>query len=241
MTGPVKTVMIPAMTEHTVQETSRNFASELRSFFALCLLNLVFGAMILAFGIQFIVTSVLALVEGGISLGFAAVQVLAWGAIAFLGLRWILSSVKVMRGVTAIRREYRALEEPVSGEALTGLIVRMMAQYRENRPAVRLMTIICTLGGTLFLALGVLNLLAGISAAMAGTGPLYIFLVQAGLTSGIGSSLFLSFFAAGINLAIGVISLLSSSWFRRYSRAWDRRLEEASRSEEALRHTMEQG
>jgi hypothetical protein len=229
------------MTEHTVQETSQNFAAELRSFFSLCLLNLVFGAMILAFGVQFIVTSVLALAEGEASLGFAAVQVLAWGAIAFLGLRWILSSVKVMRGVTVIRREYRALEEPVSGEALTGLIVRMMAQYRENRQAVRRMTLICTLGGAIFLALGVLNLLAGISAAMAGTGPLYIFLVQAGLTSGIGRSLFLSFVAAGINLAIGIVSLRLSSWFRRYSRAWDLRLAEASRSGEALRHALEQG
>jgi len=44
-----------------VKTTSENFASELQSFFALCLLNLVFGAMALAFGMQFIVTAVLAM------------------------------------------------------------------------------------------------------------------------------------------------------------------------------------
>jgi len=206
-----------------LQETSQNFASELRSFFALCILNLVFGALILAFGVQYIVTSVLALVQGGTSFGFVITQILAWGAIAFLGLRWIVSSAEVMSGVTDIQEEFRALEEPVSGEILTGLIVRMMARYREHRKAIRLMTLVCTLGGALFLALGVWNL------------------VQAGLTLGSGGSPYLSLLAAGINLTIGMVSLLLSSWFRRYSRAWDLRLAEASRSEEALRHAMEQG
>ncbi|MDD1655837.1 MAG: hypothetical protein LUO87_00470 [Methanomicrobiales archaeon] len=215
--------MDPAMKGDNLQETSQNFASELRSFFALCILNLVFGALILAFGVQYIVTSVLALVQGGTSFGFVITQILAWGAIAFLGLRWIVSSAEVMSGVTDIQEEFRALEEPVSGEILTGLIVRMMARYREHRKAIRLMTLVCTLGGALFLALGVWNL------------------VQAGLTLGSGGSPYLSLLAAGINLTIGMVSLLLSSWFRRYSRAWDLRLAEASRSEEALRHAMEQG
>lgn len=223
MGRPVQTVMDPAMKGDNLQETSQNFASELRSFFALCILNLVFGALILAFGVQYIVTSVLALVQGGTSFGFVITQILAWGAIAFLGLRWIVSSAEVMSGVTDIQEEFRALEEPVSGEILTGLIVRMMAQYREHRKAIRLMTLVCTLGGALFLALGVWNL------------------VQAGLTLGSGGSPYLSLLAAGINLTIGMVSLLLSSWFRRYSRAWDLRLAEASRSEEALRHAMEQG
>jgi hypothetical protein len=217
------TILDPAMTEKTLQETSQNFASELRSFFALCILNLVFGALILAFGVQFIVTSVLALIEGESSFGFAAAQILAWGAIAYLGLRWILSSVEVMSRVTDIREEYRTLERPVSKEALTGLIIRMMVQYRENRKAIRLMTIVCTLGGAIFLAMGAMNL------------------VQAGMAAGSGGSLYLSLLAAGINLAIGVVALRLSSWFRRYARAWDLRLAEASRSEDALRQTMEQG
>ena len=223
MGRPVQTVMDPAMKGDNLQETSQNFASELRSFFALCILNLVFGALILAFGVQYIVTSVLALVQGGTSFGFVITQILAWGAIAFLGLRWIVSSAEVMSGVTDIQEEFTALEEPVSGEILTGLIVRMMARYREHRKAIRLMTLVCTLGGALFLALGVWNL------------------VQAGLTLGSGGSPYLSLLAAGINLTIGMVSLLLSSWFRRYSRAWDLRLAEASRSEEALRHAMEQG
>jgi hypothetical protein len=215
--------MTSSLAEATVGETAERFEAELRSFFALCILNLVFGALILAFGVQFIVTSVLALVNGGASPWFAAAQVLAWGAIAVIGLRWILSSVEVMSGVTALRDEYRALERPVPKEALTGLIVRMMVQYREHKKAVRLMTVVCTLGGAIFLALGAMNL------------------VEAGMAAGSGESLYLSLLAAGVNLAIGIVALRLSSWFRRYARAWDLRLAEASRSEEPLRQTMERG
>ena len=43
----------------------QNFASELQSFFALCLMNLVFGSLAMAFGMQFIVTAVLAMAEAG--------------------------------------------------------------------------------------------------------------------------------------------------------------------------------
>ena len=210
--------------EISIQETSRHFEAELRSFFALCVLNLVFGALILAFGVQFIVMSVLALRGGDpVSLGFAAAQILAWGAIAYLGLRWILSSVEVLSGVTDIQEEYRNLERPVPGEALTGLILRMMVQYRENKKAIRLMTIVCTLGGAVFLTMGVVNL------------------VQAGMAIGGNESPLLPLLAAGGTMALGIVSLFLSSWFRRYARAWDLRLAEASRSEDALRQTMERG
>ena len=117
-------------------------------------------------------------------------------------------------------------EETVSAEALTGLIVRMMAHYRENWNAIWRMNLISTLGGAIFLALGVLNLVQGISAWLSAAGIV---------------TLLLAIVAAAINLTIGLVSLLFSSWFRRYARAWDRRLIEASHSEEALKNAMEQG
>jgi hypothetical protein len=281
MCSPVKTAMTqeqsqpmsPATRENlkNVNVTSQNFASELRSFFALCLMNLVFGSLAMAFGLQFIVTSVLAMAESGTFEWFPVFQVLLGWAAAVVGFRWILSSAKILKGVTKIRREYRAMggtgtgairkgpvsgeaprgatsgetraeplsgairkeavtsgtgTEPVSAEALTGLIVRMMAHYRENWKAIWRMNLISTLGGAVFLTLGLLNLLQGISAWLSAGGIV---------------SLLLAIVAAGINLTIGVVSLLFSSWFRRYARAWDRRLIEASHTEEALKHVMEQG
>jgi hypothetical protein len=222
--------------------TSRNFASELRSFFALCLMNLVFGSLAMAFGMQFIVTAVLAMAEAGTFQWFSVIQVLLGWAAAVVGLRWIISTVGIFKGVNKIRREYRAMEgpragktrgEPVSGEtqagtvtaeALTRLIVRMMGHYRENWKAIWRMNLICTLGGAVFLTLGLLNLFQGVSTWM---------------SAGDIVSLFLAILAAAINLTIGGASLLFSSWFRRYARAWDHRLIEASHSEEALKHAME--
>ncbi|MGA2934423.1 MAG: hypothetical protein ABSD81_04645 [Methanomicrobiales archaeon] len=235
--------MSPATAENlqNVNITSQNFASELQSFFALCLMNLVFGSLAMAFGMQFIVTAVLVMAEAGTFQWFPVFQVLLGWAAAVVGFRWILSSAKILKGVTKIRREYRAMEEPVPAEALTRLIVRMMAHYRENWKAIWRMNLISTLGGCIFFILGVLNLFEGISAVLAGSGPAYVFIVQEGLTSGIGRTLLISFFAAAINLTIGVVSLRFSSWFRRYARAWDRRLIEASHTEEALKHAMEQG
>jgi len=231
------------MTDNLQKSVSENFASELRSFFALCLMNLVFGSLAMAFGMQFIVTAVLAMAEAGTFQWFPVFQVLLGWAAAVVGLRWIVSTVGIFKGVNKIRREYRAMEgpgagetrgEPVSGgtragtvpaEALTGLIVRMMAHYRENWKAIWRMNLITTLGGAVFLALGVLNLFQGISAW---------------LSAGDLVSLLSSLVAAGINLTIGGVCLLFSSWFRRYSRAWGHRLIEASRSEEALKHALEQ-
>jgi hypothetical protein len=271
MCSPVNARMSPAMTQETTQPmppaptgnlqnvnvTSQNFASELQSFFALCLMNLVFGSLAMAFGMQFIVTAVLAMAEAGTFGWFSAFQVLLGWAAAVVGFRWILSSAKILKGVTKIRRDYRGmggevsrrkLREPVSGEtpvgpvspeALTGLIVRMMAHYRANWKTIWRMNLISILGGCIFLALGVLNLFEGVSAVLARSGPGYVFIIQEGLTSGIGRTLLISFFAAAINLTIGVVSLLFSSWFRRFARAWDHRLIEASQSEEALKHAME--
>jgi len=236
MCSPVKT----EMTESVQKGISENFSRELQSFFVLCLLNLVFGALALAFGMQFIVTAVLAMAGSGSFGIFPFLQGLVGWAATVIGFRWILSSVKVLKGVTKIRREYRAMEEPVPAEALTGLIIRMMAHYRENWKTLWKMNLFSMLGGCIFLALGILNLVQGISAAASGSVPAYTLIVQAGLTSGIGRSVFLSFFAAGINLAIGLASLLFSTWFRRYSRAWELRLIEASHSEETLKTTMEQ-
>ena len=78
-------------------DISENFASELRSFFALCLMNLVFGSLGMAFGMQFIVTSVLAMADAGTFGWFPVFQVLLGWAAAVVGLRWILSRAKVLK------------------------------------------------------------------------------------------------------------------------------------------------
>jgi uncharacterized membrane protein len=207
------------------KDVTTEFEAELRSFFVLSLFNMVFGALAMAFGIQFIVTAGVALQNNVLLTIPLFIQMLVGVAAAVLGLRWIRSTVRIFRGVNELRREYRATKKPVSGETLTGLIVRMMAQYRENKMTIRAMTVICALGGLVYLALGITNIFQGVAWAMA---------------PGSAISPELAFLAAGINLTIGLVSLFSSTWFHRYSASWDARLDEANRSEEILKKTLDQ-
>jgi hypothetical protein len=199
--------------------TIMQFKNELNSFFMLVLLNLVFGAMAMAFGMQFVVSSVLGLNGLQPSVVLRALTG-AFSLMCFgLGLMWILSSARILKGITGIRREYRKRSEPVPGEILTGWIVRLMAHYRENKKRIAWMMIICTLGGSVFLALGILNVVQGI-----GAGDI--------------TTRLLSVIAAGINLTIGCVSLRFSLYFQKYSAAWDLRLQETVRSEETLKKSM---
>jgi hypothetical protein len=217
----------PPPTDILQENVAATFAAELQSFFLLCLLSLVFGSLAMAFGLQFILSALLAMGQTGdygILLFFRA---LAGWAAAVIGFRWILSSAKVLKGVNRIRRDFRALGRPVSGETVTGFIARMMAHYREHWKTIWRMNLIATLGGCIFLALGIVNLVQGLSAGYPAPGP--------------DSAYLFPFVAAATNIAIGLVSLLSSAWFRQYARAWELRLIEATQGEEALEKSMEQG
>jgi len=213
--------------------TSReNFERELGSFFTLCLLSLVFGAMAMAFGMQFIVAAALAMAEAKALELLPFVQVLLGWAAVVVGLRWIVSSARVLKGVKGIRKEYRAAEGRVSDEVLTGLIVKMLAHYRENWKTILRMNLITALGGAIFLTLGVVNIVQGIW---------HWYSPSPGEIRYLPAILLPLFLAVGIDFAVGLVSLASSVWFRRYARAWELRLIEAEHSEETLRRSLEQG
>ena len=190
----------------------------------LALLNMVFGALAMAFGIQYMVRAVLGL---PLEQADPALRVLA-GAIALvgfgLGLMWISTSAKVLKGMKGIWKEVRSHAGPVPDETLAGWIVRMMAQYRENRKILPWMITVSRLGGCVFVALGVVSLLEGFPAggAMTGTGGIFPFV------------------AAAINFAIGIATIAISIGFHRYSAAWDRRLDETAKNEKILGQALEQ-
>jgi hypothetical protein len=202
-------------------DTLTRFTNELNSFFVLVLMNIVLGSLAIAFGVQFIVTSVQGFTPEPSLLLF---RILA-GSLAMvsfgLGIAWIIFSVRIFEQVEKIRSEFSDPNDEVPDEVLTGGIIRMLSYYRENKKMIGTMVLVCTLGGFCFLALGILNSVQNFSAPDT-------------LTR------LLSVSAAAINLTIGIVSLMFCRYFRHYSAAWDRRLEEADRSEYALKHAMEQ-
>jgi len=209
------------MTDSTIS----SFKGELNSFFMLALLNMAFGALAMAFGLQYMISAVLGLplVQTAPALRLLAgtISMIGFG----LGLLWIVTSAKVLKGIKGIRREVKTREEPVPDEVLTGWIVKMMAQYRENKKILSWMITICRIGGCVFVTLGIVNLLQGIPVTLlpeSGLGALVVFI------------------AAAINLIIGIATIGVSIGFHRYSAAWDRRLTEAAKNEKILGQALEQ-
>jgi hypothetical protein len=180
----------------------------------------------MAFGMQYMIMAVL-----GLPLVQTApvLRVLA-GALSLagvgLGLMWILSSAKVLRGIKGIRREVKSHEGPVPEEMLTGWIVRMLAHYRENKKILPWMITLCRLGGCVFVTVGVVTILQGFT--------------DWNNDGGNWMNLALPFTVAAINLTIGIVTIAISLGFHRYSAAWDRRMEETARNETILERTLEQ-
>jgi hypothetical protein len=199
------------------------FKIELNSFFALVILNITFGALAMAIGVSFMVTAVLGLAGAQIPLPLRIIAGSFFMICFGLGFMWVLTSARILKGITGVRREYRKQREPVPGEILTGWIVRLMANYRENKKTISWMILICSLGGGTYLVLGILNIIQGITPV---EGALDIW------------TRVLPFAAAAINLTIGLASLLSGYYLSKFSKTWDRRLEEVERSEDTLKKTL---
>ena len=206
--------------------TERRFRGELGNFLRVALLNVVFGALAVGLGAWYVTASVLdatgALPTPALRMAAGALALAAFG----LGLAWLRSSARILRGAAAIRRELGGHARPVPEEVLTDGIVRMIAQYRENRKTIRTMVRVCTAGGFCLLALGIVSALESASIALSEG------------TVTFGSALLPSTLVA---LGAGLTSLYSSYYFSRFSRVWDRRLAETVRGEERLRDVMGTG
>jgi hypothetical protein len=210
------------MTETSVQQ----FGKELTGFFVLVLLNLVFGALAMAIGMQIILTTLLQYTAGVTPSSIISAARIFIGTAGFvIGLFWILASAKIVRGLKGVRKEYRnRAVVSVPAETLTGWIVAVLAHYRENRTVIRWMILIAIAGGVIYLALGVTNIVQGTQALT-------------GVTSqGFGV---IAFFAAAINLTIGLVTIYFSREFYRYSSVWDLRLEQADKGVESLKRVLE--
>jgi len=203
--------------------TLNQFRNELTALFVIVVLNIVFGALAMAFGVQYMVSSV-----SGQAAGQSMVLRIVAGSVAMvcfgLGIAWIISSVTIFDGIEEIREEFQDRKKPVSEETLTSGIIRMMAHYRQNIKTIHTMILVCTLGGFCFLTLGIINSLEFFSIS---------------LSSGqFTMNNYLLIPAALLTLGIALVSLLSSYYFSKFSRTWDLRLMETARSEEMLKKSL---
>jgi uncharacterized membrane protein len=200
------------------------FRTEIRHFFTISILNIVFAALAIASGVQYIAAAVLGLTAGpamtDLRILIGAVALACFG----LGIRWLLSTVRVFTGVREIRDKLDAEGTTVTDERVTCLIVQMLAHYRKNRRTILTMIRVCTLGGVCFFALGIATSLEALSVTSGG----FAFTLDN----------YLVIPAMLITLGIAFASLLSSYYFSKFARVWDRRLHEIGESECALKKSL---
>jgi hypothetical protein len=206
-------------------DLATTFEEEFLSYFALCVMNLVFGTIAMAFGVQFIVVSVLGQPgEQGVPELRAAAGAVAMVCFGF-GLFWILVMARLFKSVKVVRNAYKQKKRrEMSPEDFIGMLVRMMTQYREEKGRIRAMVFVCMLGGLCFIVLGVLTIgqIAVLVAAGSATLPVLLSVV-----------------AAAICMTVGGASFLVSTYFRRYAKVWDARLSALAVSEGELGRILE--
>ncbi|KLK87337.1 hypothetical protein SZ63_12195 [Methanoculleus sediminis] len=204
------------------------FRSEIRHFYVVTVANIVFAALVMAFGISVLVGEAVSMYETFSTALYVIYSpvVLFIALVAVLtGLRWILASIGVFEGIETIKDDLDGMGGEVPDEALTRLIVSMLAHYRDNRATVRTMILVCTLGGVCSFLLGILGSLEHLSVS------------TDGISFTINNYLVLPFML--LTLGVALVSLASSYYFSRFAKVWDERLGEIEGSEALLKETLE--
>jgi hypothetical protein len=200
------------------------FRTEIRFFFIICLLNIVFAAMVMAFGIIYVITAVLGLPTG---LDTPLIRILIGGIamVCFgLGIQWLFATLRVFEGVEEINDNLDAEGTAIADNRITCLIVQMLAHYRDNRATIAKMIRVSMFGGVCFFGLGI------------GTSLEFLSISSGNISFTLNNLLVIP--AMLITLGIAFASLLSSAYFTKFSKTWDRRLHEIDESECTLKKTL---
>jgi hypothetical protein len=203
-------------------ETLERFSREMMSLYALIVINIVGAGIAMSFGVATGVNNLLPMIaEPRIQPLQAALTGLGLLGFGF-AISWLVSSAKVFSDLDDLRDEFKKRPGKADDEAMAQLIVQNMAFYRDNRPTIDRLMLGSRVAGGLFLlsaAIGVFNLLTNPP-----TGPLGL------LTAAIG---------ALICIVIGAVGVYCPSIFKRYTNAWDQRLNDSVEAEEKLNRILE--
>jgi len=209
-----------------VTETMAKSQRELNSFQGLAIINIVFGGLAMSFGIAVGVQNLLLLVQAQ-SLLLTQLVLVALGFLSTaISIRWVVSSAELLDGTTDMKDEYTEKKKTgIDDEGLTGLIVKMTAHYRENKPTIKTMMLISRIAGACFLISGAFNLATALTNLMTGVPQLDV------LTQIIGT---------GLSFTMAAASFVIPHFFGKYATIWDYRLEETAKAEKELKKRIEE-
>jgi len=204
------------------KETLQRFSREMMSLYALIVINIVGAGLAMSYGVATGVNNIYSMIA---DLRIQPLQAALTG-LGLLGfgfaISWLVSSAKVFSDLDDIRDEFKKRPGEADDEEMAQLIVQNMAFYRDNRPTIDRLMLGSRAAGIFFLlsaAVGVFNLLTNAPA-----GPL-------GLLMAVIGSL--------ICVAIGAVGLYCPSFFERYTRTWEQRLNDSVEAEKKLNRILE--
>jgi hypothetical protein len=196
------------------------FRRELRSFYALTIMNIAFGGIAMALGINLVTQNIFTLIETQNlllpELTFLVIGVLSFG----IGLRWLLASAEILDGVTDIQDDYDNQKATMNDDTMTHLIVRMTSHYRENKVTIKYLSLFSKIAGVCFLVSGIIIVVNGI---LVGTTFNDIFTI-------LGTIIYLVF---------GTCGIIVPYFLKQYSSIWDARLQQSAQAESALDKELE--
>ena len=199
-----------------ITETIAKFQRELNSYQGLAILNIVFGGLAMSFGIGIGIQNIFALVQAQ-NLLLPQLFLIALGFLAtVISMKWLVSSAELLESVTDMKDDYSKKKTGLDEENLTGLIINMIANYRENKPIIKAMMLISKIAGVCFLISGVFNLAIVVTNIIAGAST-WELLVQA--------------LGPVFSFAMATACLVIPHFFGKYSKIWDYRLEETVKAE----------
>lgn len=204
-------------------KTVAKIQRELNSYQGLVTLNLMFGALAMAFGIVFVVQGGMGMVEIQ-SLLLPEVALVTIGAIVGgIAVRWLISSAELLDGLTDLKDNFKKNKATLNDENTVSLVVKMTSHYRENKPTIKTMLNISKIAGLCFLAGGIYILVLAIINLASGGSTWEVFLQAVGSVS---------------NIAMAAASFAIPHFFGKYSKVWDYRLEETVKAEKQLQQQL---
>jgi hypothetical protein len=196
-------------------KTSEKLKQEVNSFVGLTLINIVSSAVAMALGISIIVPNITSIVATQNVL-FSQIVFIVIGFLASVfSIKWLISSVEMFEASTELKEDYKKninLDE----EAQTGLIVKMMAYYRENKSTIKKMMWMSRIAGLCFLISGAFAIITVVINSSSGVQLMDVWTQVLGVF---------------INFAIAIAGFIIPHFFGKYTKIWDKRIEKNAKAE----------
>jgi hypothetical protein len=196
-------------------KTSEKLKQEVYSFVGLALVNIVFSAVAMGLGISTIISNITSIVTTQNVL-FSQIALIGIGVLASVfSIKWLISSAEMFEVSDELKEGYKKTTT-LDEEAQTGLIVKMMAYYRENKSTIKKMMWMSQIAGFCFLISGAFTIITMTINASTG-----VQLMDA----------WKQVLGALINFAIAIAGFIIPHFFGKYTKIWDKRIEKNAKAE----------